>query len=95
MAVAIRVEDLECLDDRVVGVGIFYETGNEFAELGKFNLAATVIIDLFDYLQKFLLGRFEAEAPHNSTKLLGIDGAIAFPVEKREVLFQVCNLFFS
>merc|ERR1711936_87741 len=78
---AVLVEDAEGLLKLLLGVSVLHLAGHQRAELREVNGAVAISIDLVDHVLELSLGRVLAEGAHDSTKLLGGDGAIAVLVE--------------
>merc|ERR1719389_794181 len=90
--VAVLVEHLEGLLDLLLGVGVLHLTSHQVQELGEVDGAGAIGIDLVDHVLELSLGGVLAEGAHDSSKLLGGDGAIAILVEKGEGLLELSNL---
>ena len=74
-AVAVLVEDLEGLEDLLLGVSILHFAGHHGEELGEVDGAVAVGVDLVDHVHELGLGGVLAEGSHDGAKLLGGDGA--------------------
>ena len=74
-AVAVLVEDLEGLEDLLLGVGVLHLAGHHGEELGEVDGAVAVGVDLVDHVHELGLGGVLAQGSHDGAKLLGGDGA--------------------
>merc|ERR1719456_2060168 len=91
-SVAIAVEDLEGLDQLLLGVGVLHLARHEAQELREIDSTVAIRIDLIDHVLQLSLSGVLAQRAHHRAKLLGRNGAIAILVEEREGLLELSNL---
>ena len=90
--VTITIEDLESLNQLLLGVGVLHLAGHKGEELGEINGAVTISIDLVDHVLEFSLSGVLTKGAHDSAELLGGDGAITVLVEQGEGLLELRDL---
>ena len=69
-------------------------TSHEREELREVNSAVAFGIDLFDHVLELSLSRAVTKRVNDGSELLCGDYAISILIEKRESLFELCDLLF-
>ena len=77
VAIAVLIEDLECLLDLLFTIGVAHLARHHGEELREVDRAVAVSVDLVDHVLELSLCRVLAQRAHDGTELLGGDRAIA------------------
>mmetsp|Transcript_26522 Transcript_26522/g.70382 ORF Transcript_26522/g.70382 Transcript_26522/m.70382 type:complete len:204 (-) Transcript_26522:20-631(-) len=91
-AVAVAVEDLEGLDELLLGVRVLHLPGHEAEELREVDGSVAIGIHFVDHVLELRLGGVLPQGAHHRAQLLRGDGAIAVLVKKREGLLELGDL---
>merc|ERR1711879_237701 len=76
-SVAITVEDLEGLDQLLLGVGVLHLARHEAQELGEIDSTVAIRIYLIDHVLQLSFSWVLAQRAHHRAKLFGRDSAIS------------------
>lgn len=92
-SVSVLVEDLERLEDLLLGIGVLHLSGHHRKELGEINCSITVSVNFVDHIGELRLRRVLSEGAHDGSKFFGGDSAISVLIEQGERLLELSDLF--